>query len=342
MKNIIKSMILGLVLAAILIILIQFFTNPNNLQHNWFSAKPQSFSQPINQASNAVVRVYSQSDQKQELTTKGLGSGVIITDDGYILTNYHVIKDAFGVMVGLQNGELYVAKTVGFDALTDLAVIKIDVSKLAPIKINYDYKPAVGDLVFAIGNPYNLGQSVTHGIISALGRNTLGKIGYQNFIQIDAPINKGNSGGALINSNGDLVGINSYSLSQSLGVDVQGINFTIPYDFALSVFNEIKQHGRVIRGYLGVDTEIIYNSIGSGQIKRKGVMVTGVLANSPADSYGLKAGDLIVKFNDKIISDPLELLNLVSQTKPNTEVKLEILRDNKVLDIAVVISENLQ
>ena len=239
-----------------------------------------SFKNAVRIASPAVVNVYNRSfssasiNEDEQLQVNNLGSGVIMSKDGYILTNKHVIQNADQIVVALQNGNIYEASLIGSDNLTDLAVLKICADNLSTIPQNKNRQVYVGDVALAIGNPYNLGQSVSQGIISAVGRSAVGdSLGRQNFIQTDASINRGNSGGALINSAGELVGISTLSIGKTSNEIAEGLNFAIPMDIANDVLYKIIRDGRVIRGYFGVQSDIS----ASGE---QGILITDVSPNS--------------------------------------------------------------
>lgn len=262
-----------------------------------------------------------------------LGSGVIMSKDGYILTNKHVIQNADQIVVALQNGNIFEASLVGSDDLTDLAVLKIRADNLSTIPQNSARQAHVGDVVLAIGNPYNLGQSVSQGIISAIGRNAVGdSVGRQNFIQTDASINRGNSGGALINSAGELVGISTLSIGKTANEIAEGLNFAIPIDIANDVLRKIMRDGRVIRGYFGVQSDISSSS-------EEGIVITDVSPNSPAAKSGIQVGDVILKLNNQEGISAREMMQIIANTKPNSKVLVTILRLGKILQIPVVIEE---
>ena len=285
-------------------------------------------------ASPAVVNVYNRSfssasiNDSDQLQVNNLGSGVIMTKDGYILTNKHVIQNADQIVVALQNGNIYEANLIGSDNLTDLAVLKIKATDLSTIPQNKERQVRVGDIALAIGNPYNLGQSVSQGIISAVGDS----LGRQNFIQTDASINRGNSGGAFINSAGELVGISTLSIGKTANEIAEGLNFAIPISIANDVLYKIIRDGRVIRGYFGVQSEISSNSNG-------GIVITGVTANSPAAKAGIQVGDVILRLNKQDNLSIREMMQIISDTKPNTEVIVTISRLGNVIDLPVIIEE---
>ncbi|QPB42785.1 outer membrane-stress sensor serine endopeptidase DegS [Rodentibacter haemolyticus] len=297
-----------------------------------------SFKNAVRIASPAVVNVYNRSfssasiNDEDQLRVNNLGSGVIMSQDGYILTNKHVIQNADQIVVALQNGNIYEANLVGSDNLTDLAVLKIQANNLSTIPQNPKRQVHVGDIVLAIGNPYNLGQSVSQGIISAVGRSAVGdSLGRQNFIQTDASINRGNSGGALINSAGELVGISTLSIGKTSNEIAEGLNFAIPMDIANDVLHKIIRDGRVIRGYFGVQSDI-----NSG---REGIVITGVSPNSPAEKAGIQVGDVILKLNNREGISAPEIMQIIANTKPNTQVMVTIARLGRVFDLPVMVEE---
>lgn len=261
-------------------------------------------------------------DQQQQ----GLGSGVIITTDGYILTNNHVVEDADEVKVSFGDPRReYPANIVGRDAKTDIAVLKIEAPNLKPALMADSEQLQVGDVVLAIGNPFGLGQAVSRGIVSALGRGGLGLEFYEDFIQTDAAINPGNSGGALVDTEGRVVGVNTAILSGSGGF--AGIGFAIPINLVRSVAEQIVNTGRVDRGFLGVKTQEIDQELSSQFKTDRGALITEISDGSPADKAGLKPGDVITKLNNTTIRDPRHLALTASQLLPDSEVTIGYIRD---------------
>jgi len=252
------------------------------------------------------------------------GSGVIMTSDGYILTNSHVVDGATKVHVKLENKQEFDAKVVGTDTKSDIAVIKVDASGLTPMVVGDSSKLEVGDLVLAIGNPFALGQTVTMGIVSALGRTGLGIEDYENFIQTDAAVNPGNSGGALVNTRGELVGINTAILSESGGN--QGIGFAIPSNMARTLMNEIKDHGKITRGRLGVYPQDLSPALAKsfGLKDSKGALVAKVEENGPAALAGIQQGDVIREINGVVIENPDALRFKIAETAPGTNLTVKI------------------
>ena len=268
-----------------------------------------------------------------------LGSGVIVSEQGLILTNEHVVASADEIEVALADGRKLSAKVVGSDPDTDLAVLKVDAEKLPAITFAADDKLNVGDVVLAIGNPFGVGQTVTQGIVSALGRNHLGINTYENFIQTDASINPGNSGGALIDANGNLIGINSAIYSRNGGS--MGIGFAIPTSIAKQVMEQIAVNGSVTRGWIGIEAQDITPELAeSFKLKQtSGSLIAGVLRNSPADLAGLKAGDILLAINDKEVLDSSGMLNIIAALKPNDKAELKIARAEKEIIVKVAVGK---
>ena len=272
---------------------------------------------------------------------QALGSGVIITSDGTILTNNHVIDGATDIKVQLSDKRDFTAKLVGADPKSDLAVLKIEGKDLPTLPLGDSSQLNVGDLIFAIGDPFGVGETATMGIVSATGRGRLGIEEYENFIQTDAAINPGNSGGAMIDIHGNLVGINTAILSHGGSGGNEGVGFAIPMSMAKPVMDQILAHGKVVRGYLGVHIQDFspelaksfnFNQSGGG-------LIGDVTPNTPAASAGLKKGDVIVKLNGQAVNDNNDLRNTISQMAPGTTVKLDIWRDGKTQDYNVTLGE---
>ncbi len=264
-----------------------------------------------------------------------LGSGVIASPDGYILTNNHVVEAADEIQVALSNGKTYPAKVVGADPETDLAVLKINATKLPAITFGHSDNLRVGDWVLAIGNPFGVGQTVTNGIVSALGRSHLGINTFENFIQTDAAINPGNSGGALIDAAGDLIGINSAIYSRTGGS--QGIGFAIPVNTAKQEMEQIIKNGGVTRGWVGIEVQDLSPELAeSFSLKStEGALIAGVLKGGPADAAGVKPGDILLAVDGKTVADSSSLLNLIASLQPGTDATLTLGRDAKRFDLGV-------
>ncbi|MBM4141236.1 MAG: DegQ family serine endoprotease [Nitrospira sp.] len=275
----------------------------------------------------------------KERKTAGLGSGVIVSSDGYILTNYHVIKDADEIKVLLSDKRDFKGKVVGTDPKTEIAVIKIEATNLPTITWGDSNRLKVGEIVLAIGNPYGLNQTVTMGIVSAVGRANVGIAEYEDFIQTDAAINPGNSGGAMVNVKGELVGINTAIFSTSGGY--QGIGLAIPSDMAKDVMDSLIAKGKVVRGWLGVSVQSITPELAKqfNLKEEKGALVGDVVEESPAEKAGIQRGDIITAYEGKKIDEPYQLRNMVANTSPGKEVELTIVRENTTKTIKVTISE---
>jgi serine protease Do len=279
------------------------------------------------------------SREPQQEKEQGLGSGVIVATNGYILTNNHVVDGATDIKVSLRDKREFTAKVVGRDPKTDIAVLKVDADHLAAIPLGDSSKVQVGDLAFAIGDPFGVGQTVTMGIVSATGRANLGIEDYEDFIQTDAAINPGNSGGALIDGKGELIGINTAILSHSGGN--QGVGFAIPVNLAKRVMDQIVDHGHVVRGFLGATIQDVTPTMAKalGVNDAEGVLIGDVTAKGPAAQAGLKPGDVVIKMNGQSVADSAALRLQVSQTDPGTTVPLTVRRGNSTLDLNVKLGE---
>lgn len=274
---------------------------------------------------------FGQLPKEKEQKEYALGSGVIVTKNGYIVTNNHVVAGATKIIVKLHDGRKYTAKLIGTDPKTDIAIIKINAKNLKPITIADSSKVKVGDMVLAIGNPFGLGESVTHGIVSALNRTSIGLNDYENFIQTDAAINPGNSGGALVDLKGRLIGINSAIISRSGGNN--GIGFAIPSNMMKFVITSLIKHGKVERGYLGV----MISNIDSSKAKLygidHGVLINKVEPKSAAAAAGLKAGDIIVAVDGKEVKNAGELRNQIAFKGPDAKVHIKVYRNGKYITL---------
>ena len=276
---------------------------------------------------------------KQNRVQRSLGSGVIISKDGYIVTNNHVIENADEITVTIGDDTTeYNGKLIGRDADSDMAVIKIETEKkLTPIKIGDSNTLKVGDLIFAIGNPFGIGSTVTQGIISALNKNKVGINRYENYIQTDASINPGNSGGALVDSRGALIGINTAIISKSGGNN--GIGFAIPIAMVQDVVTKLVADGKVTRGYLGVVIGDVDNELSKVYKRKEGALILDISADTPAAKYGLKRGDLIYAINGKTVKDRTTLQNTIASFKPEEKIVLQVERDRKDIDINIVLGD---
>ncbi len=349
------------VLAAVLLIVflpshildkrpvVEFLEDQSDRPPSDLGSGPVSYAQAVQRAAPAVVNIYTRkvvTSRRRPLldspllrrffgesntllrkrTQTSLGSGVIMSTQGYVLTNNHVIEDADEIEVLLADGTTVTANVLGADPDTDLAVLTIDVKNLPSVVIRDSSNLQVGDVVLAIGNPFGFGQTVTQGIISATGRNRLGINTFENFIQTDAAINPGNSGGALINAYGELVGINTAIFSKSGGS--QGIGFAIPIRLARDVMTQIIQHGRVIRGWLGLEVQNISPQLAEsfGLSDQIGVLVAGIVRHSPAHTAGIQPGDIILSFDAHDIVDAKVIQDEIASRKPGDEVTITGLR----------------
>ncbi|MGF6725612.1 serine protease DegQ [Paraburkholderia sp. GAS41] len=308
---------------------------------NVFSSKDGSLP-PDPRAKDPLFRYFfgnKNNNKQQEQPAANLGSGVIVSSEGYILTNQHVVDGADQIEIALADGRTTTAKVIGVDPETDLAVLKVNLTNLPTITLGRMDQTRVGDVVLAIGNPFGVGQTVTMGIVSALGRNHLGINTFENFIQTDAAINPGNSGGALVDVNGNLLGINTAIYSRSGGS--LGIGFAIPVSTARSVLESIITTGSVTRGWIGVEPQDVTPEIAEsfGLEQKSGAIVAGVLKNGPADRAGIKPGDILVSVDGQDITDTTRLLNLIAQIKPGSNAKIHLVRKNRELDLDVMIGK---
>ncbi len=309
-------------------------------------AAPASYATAVNRAAPAVVSIYTQSLQPQSIEpgpkaqTKyrylyrmrsDMGSGVLLSEDGYILTNQHVINQVNNIRISLWDGRIAPAKIVGSDPETDLAVLKINLTGLPTAPIAEQTEVHVGDVVLAIGNALGLSHTVTMGIVSGTGRNNLRSVLYEDFIQTDAAINAGNSGGALINANGDLIGINSRNLGRISGA--QNIGFATPIAQALNVMNQIIEYGSVRRGWLGATFGNLRPTARSdGSAIRRGISVREVATDGPAWNAGIRQGDIILKLDGDRVDDASQFLLKISRHDPGSQVELEILRNRETFE----------
>ncbi len=340
-----RSVGLGIVTAVIVLLAVPSLRSniiPNDIVERVesFQELQVSFNSAVRRAAPAVVNIYSRkytAYDRSKLQTQGLGSGVIVSDKGYIITNFHVIAKADQIIVALQDGRVASAQLVGKDRRTDIAILRIEMTGLPTIPLNPDYKAKVGDIVLAIGNPYNLGQTTTFGIISATGRSSISADGRQAFIQTDAAINRGNSGGALVNTQGELVGINTASFQQATDLETYGISFAIPFELAYRIMEKIIADGRVIRGYIGIDGQDI-NPMASRDHKGA-IIVLGVAPGSPADVAGFKKGDAILSIDDKKVKGRQSVMDIVADLRPGTKINLDILREGKNQTLSVTVGE---
>jgi serine protease DegQ len=318
-----------------------------------------SFRDAARQAMPAVVNIYTSQEVKRPRhpfmddplfryffgdpqdagpqRREGLGSGVIVGEEGYILTNHHVIESVDQIEVALADARKVRARVVGADPETDLAVLKIELEKLPSITFARPDQLRVGDIVLAIGNPFGVGQTVTMGIVSGLGRSHLGITTFESFIQTDAAINPGNSGGALVDASGNLVGINTAIYSQT-GVSM-GIGYAIPVSIARQVMEQIIQKGSVTRGWIGVGVQDITTELAQSfkLSAARGVLITQVERGSPADKAGMKPGDILLAVNDRPVADTTTMLNLIASLQPGQQAVVRLSRNQADTDLTVTI-----
>ncbi len=327
------------------------------------SSKFASLSDAARRAMPAVVNIYTSKEIKAQRApftddpvfryffggegegpaqkSNNLGSGVIVSDKGYILTNAHVVEAADEIEVLLADNRRAKAKVIGTDPETDLAVIKIDLPKLPVITFGQSDQAQVGDLVLAIGNPFGVGQTVTFGIVSALSRSHLGINTFENFIQTDAAINPGNSGGALVDINGNMIGINTAIYSRTPGGASLGIGFAIPAITAKQVLDQLVQTGTVTRGWIGVAVQDINSELAESLklAEARGTLITEVFGGTPADQGGMRAGDVLIAVDGKPVTDSANMLALISAIAPGSGAALKVIRAQKELELKVTVGK---
>lgn len=343
--KLLRSVVIGLIVAGLLLVALPVLRSSNALfadkHDNTRDETPVSYNKAVRRAAPAVVNIYNR-NMNGTANVLSLGSGVIMNERGYILTNRHVIKDAQQITVVVQDGRRYEALLVGSDSLTDLAVLKIDQGNLPVIPINNARTAHVGDVVLAIGNPYNLGQTVTQGILSATGRISMSTTGRQTFLQTDASINRGNSGGALVNSLGELIGINTLTYDKITDDETpEGLGFAIPIELATKIMDKLIRDGRVIRGYFGIQgKEIIpLRSSNSGIDRLQGIIVTEITQGGPAGNAGFHINDVIINVDNKPAVSVLETMDQVAEIRPGTEIPVVVLREGKRITLKMTVGE---
>jgi Do/DeqQ family serine protease len=322
-------------------------------------AQPGSYHDAVRRATPSVVNIFTSKEiraprhpllndpifrrffgeqmPEEAQRASSLGSGVIVSTTGYILTNHHVVEAADEIEVALADGKKLLAKIVGNDPETDLAVLRVSAENLPAITFGSSDALRVGDVVLAIGNPFGVGQTVTGGIVSALGRTGLGINTFENFIQTDAAINPGNSGGALVDAGGNLIGINTAIFLRSGGS--MGIGFAIPVSTAKMVLEQIVKTGAVTRGWIGVEVQEITPAIAeSFKLQNvRGALIAGVLRGGPADKAGVKPGDVLVEIEGKPVGDPSAMLNLIAALAPGTAAKMKLKRQGQDVDASITV-----
>lgn len=353
----IRSIVVGLAAAFLAVV---FY--PQLLGHRIAASDaPSSYAEAVRKTSASVVNIHSAKrvsvkdrdastplrtdisvappNGRRGLVESSLGSGVIVSADGYVLTNDHVIRGADRIEVGLRDGRSAAAKVIGIDPDTDLALLKIDLPNLTPIRLGRSDKLAIGDVVLAIGDPYGVGQTVTQGIISATGRSQLGLSAFENFIQTDAAINPGNSGGALINAAGKLVGINTAVFSPTGSFN--GIGFAIPINLARGVMQDLVKYGRVVRGWAGFDIQTLNPRLAKAfhSASPQGVVVKRMLSASPASRAGIRIGDVLTAINGIQLVSDRQARNLIARQKPGTAIQVTGSRWGKAFKVTIVVAQ---
>ncbi len=320
---------------------------------------PLSYKHAVNMAAPSVVNVYASSVRKRKphplfqdplfrrffgkpapetRRDSSLGSGVLIGDQGFILTNAHLVKEADEILVTLTDGRQANASIEGIDEETDLAVLQIQQHSLPTISIGDSHALRVGDVVLAIGNPYDFGQTVTQGIVSATGRKRLGITTFEDFIQTDADINPGNSGGALISASGKLVGINTAIISSSGGS--QGIGLAIPIHLAIDVMRQLIEKGHVVRGWLGVEAQMLPQDMADAAgLTAGGVLIASIYQGGPADAVGIMPGDILLEIDNQQLQNPIQAISLISQYKPDTAINIRLLHGWQELTLTAIVSQ---
>lgn len=353
-----QSVLVGLAAAAIILILKPDFAglvNDNN------QSSTLSYGAAVNATAPAVVNVYASKVRQQQVNPlfrdplfqrffgriqpgpnrrrdSNLGSGVIMNPEGYILTNAHLIQNMDEISVTLNDGRKSAADIIGVDPDTDLAVLRISLEKLPVIPVGDSDKLAVGDVVLAIGNPFDFGQAVTQGIVSAMGRKRMGITTFEDFIQTDADINPGNSGGALITANGQLIGINTAIISNTGGS--QGFGLATPINLALDVMHQLINHGSVVRGWLGIEAQILPPDISQeAGLKNGGILVAAVLKGGPAHKAGIMPGDIIMRVDGHIVSNPQQAIQMISRLAPGSDIDVHILRGWEQITLKANVAE---
>jgi len=360
-----QSIALGL---AVAFIIVHFFpsllpagTSPSGTIASSGNANlgPVSYQQAVSFAAPSVINVYATTLRERKphplfqdplfqrffgkprpetRRDNSLGSGVLIGDQGYVLTNAHVVKGADEILITLTDGRQTFASLVGLDEETDLAVLQIQLDKLPVLSIGDSSALRVGDVVLAIGNPYDFGQTVTQGIVSATGRKRLRIATFADFIQTDADINPGNSGGALISASGKLVGINTAIISSTGGS--QGIGLAIPIHLAIDVMRQLIERGHVVRGWLGVEAQMLPQDIADAAgLTQGGVLITGTLQGGPAEVAGIMPGDILLEIDNQQMGNPQQAINLISKYKPDTAINIRLLHGWQEKTLTAVVAQ---
>lgn len=346
-ESLLKPIILGLVVAGILLLFFPQLREGEGVNLNWLSDRQtipprHSYYDALTVSAPAVANIYSVELETNSRRLFGnrttertsLGSGVVMREDGYLLTCYHVIQNADSIYVALQDRRVVPAQLVGFDYVTDLAVLRVEANNLHVIPQHPEPDLRVGDVVMAIGNPLDLGQTITSGIVSRTGRKGLAN--YFDFVQTDAVLNKGNSGGALIDSNGYLVGITNANFKtideQRRLQNVDGVNFAVPYPLAKRIMDEIIEYGTVKRGMLGFS--------GADMLNNQGILVQNVDQNGPAHTAGMKVNDVLLSINGTELTNSVMALDLIAESSPGSKMTLVLVRNERLITLTAVVGEH--
>lgn len=346
----IQSVVVGLAAAFVVVLVRPQLLPAISVGNGSRPGQPASYADAVDIAAPSVANVYTRrlisdavpaGESGRFRVNTSVGSAVIIDSAGYLVTNYHVVALANDIRIQLADGRIASPELIGVDAETDLALLKVDLGTLPAIPLGRSDQLRIGDVVLAIGNPYGLSKTVTQGIVSATGRGVLQLLTFENFIQTDAAINEGNSGGALINTGGQLVGINTAVLTQDAGTE--GIGFAIPVDLVRGVVEEIKKNGRVIRGYVGLVPDELsrVESAALGINPNVGILLSAVVEGSPAEAAGLRRGDVILTINGEPIRSRQQALLIVARLNPEDEVQMEGLRDGQQFRVTLVAVERV-
>jgi serine peptidase DegS len=343
----VQSIVVGLAAAFVVVLVRPQLLPALNAGRATVTGPLASYADAVDISAPAVANIYtrrlvaasgSTEADRFQLNTS-LGSAVVIDSEGYLVTNYHVVTDATEIRLKMADGRIANPDVVGVDSETDLALLKVDLGPLPTITLGRSDQLRIGDIVLAIGNPYGLSKTVTQGIVSATGRGLLGLLTFENFIQTDAAINEGNSGGALINSRGELVGINTAVLAQDAGTE--GIGFAIPVDLVRGVVDEIKKHGRVIRGWVGIIPDELSRaeSAALGLDPNVGIFLSSIVPNGPSADAGLQRGDVILKIDGESIRSRQQALLIVARLNPGEEVEVEAWRNGQRFSATLIVAE---
>jgi serine peptidase DegS len=343
----IQSVVVGLAAAFVVVLVRPQLLPAIDIGAGAVTGQPASYADAVDIAAPAVANVYTRrlipntgpGGSGRSRVNTSVGSAVVIDAEGYLVTNFHVVRLANEIRLQLADGRIANPQLIGVDAETDLALLKVDLGPLPAIPLGRSVQLRIGDIVLAIGNPYGLTKTVTQGIVSATGRGVLGMLTFENFIQTDAAINEGNSGGALINTNGQLVGINTAVLMQD--ASTEGIGFAIPVDLVRGVVDEIKKNGRVIRGWVGIvpDELTRVEAEALGINSNTGILLNTILPNSPAEAAGLRQGDVILSINGETIRSRQQALLIVARLHPEDQVEMEGLRDGQRFRVSLIAAE---